>query len=402
MLRLALAWLAVLSGCRGTPPGNPLQQEELTRLVDSLRPAVERATGLAFRGPTPSALRDRAELRAFLLTKLDEDFPVEREEGIAAVYRLLGLLPDTLQLRALLLDLYTEQVAGFYDPVTRTLYGLRGADPAQLRLVLAHELVHALQDHYLPLDSLIRQRESGDRQSAVQAVLEGHATLASIEVLTPGQDVVRRPEFWELFREQIRTQQSSMTVFSRAPLALRYELVFPYLHGAEFMRWWDSARTGRPLPTLAELPVSTEQVLHPARYDRSDLPVPVVFAASPDSLLHEDTLGESGIQLLASVLGGAAEVRITGPLGWGGDRFRAFRTGAGPALVWYTVWDDTTAASRFEGETGARLMARERAGYRSMVERVRDQSAWPLVRVVIAPAGWEGWRRIPAIRLNAR
>jgi hypothetical protein len=395
MLRSLGASLALLLACRGTAPR--AQGEDIARLVDSLRPAVERATALQFRGPTRSALKSREEIREYLVSRLREDFPPEREEGIRAVYRLLGLIPDTLDLKALLLELYTEQVAGFYDPTTSTLYGVRGADPAQLRLVLAHELVHALQHQYLPLDSIMKSKGEADQQAAAQAVFEGHATLASIRVLLPGQDIVARPEFWSTFREQIKTQQSSMQVFARAPLALREELIFPYLNGAEFMRWWDSARTGQPLPTLTTLPRSTEQILHPARYAAGDLPIPVRFADSSADVLFEDTLGELEIQVLATVLRGGGEVLTDAPVGWGGDRFRIYRSAAGPALVWYTDWDDAKSAERFVGGVGARLLARERAGYRTSAERVAGESH-PMVRVVIAPAGWRRWQQVPTIR----
>ena len=40
-------------------------------------------------------------------------------------------------LRPLLLDLYTEQVAGFYDPDSATLFGVEGAD----RVVAFFEIV---------------------------------------------------------------------------------------------------------------------------------------------------------------------------------------------------------------------------------------------------------------------
>jgi hypothetical protein len=398
MLRLMLTWVCLLAGCRGAPARDTTQEQELTRIVDSLRPAVERATALKFRGPVISAFRDRNQLREFLISKLEEDFPPEREEGTAAVYRLLGLIPDTLNLRGLLVDLYTEQVAGFYDPATRTLYGLRGADPAQLRLVLAHEMVHALQHQYLPLDSLLKAKGNGDNQGAAQAFLEGHATLASIRVLTPGQDVVARPEFWQLFRDQIREQQGSMQVFSRTPLALRFELIFPYLYGSEFVRWWDSARVGQPLPTLATLPRSTEQVIHPDRYAASDQPQVVRFADSSADVLFEDTMGELGVQTVASVIGGSNEILTEPAAGWGGDRFRAYRTAAGPALVWYVAWDDAASLERFGRGAGAKLLARERDGYRTTVERVRDAAPALLTRLVIAPVSWTGWRKLPALR----
>jgi len=397
MLRLLGACLAMLLGCRGTPPATG-QESQIGRLVDSLRPVVERATGLTFRGPTKSAVKTREEVRAYLLEKLQAEFPVSRQEGIEAVYRLLGLLPDTLNLRELLLDLYTEQVAGFYDPAQKTLFGVRGAEPTQLRLVLAHELVHALQHQYLPLDTIMHPQGDADQQAAAQAVLEGHATLASIRVLLPGQDITANPGFWQAFREQIKVQQTSMKEFARAPLALREELVFPYLSGSEFMRWWGTAHPGEPLPTRTSLPRSTEQILHPARYQAGDQPIRVRFAdSSATDFLYEDTLGEFEVQLVATVLRGGGEVLTQEPIGWGGDRFRVYRTPSGPALIWYSVWDDPASATRFQGGIGARLMARPRAAYRTAVDALAG-AARPTVRVVIAPEAWTRWRSLPPLR----
>jgi hypothetical protein len=395
MLRLLAAVVALLTGCRGTPPARG-ESPDLSRLVDSMRPVVERATGQRFKGPTRSALKTREEVRTFLLGKLEQDFPPARQEGVEAVYRLLGLIPDSLDLKKLLLDLYTEQVAGFYDPEAATLYGVIGANPAELRFVLAHELVHALQHQYLPLDSLMRLKGSADEQTAVQAVLEGQATVASILAFVPNRDILRQPGFWDMARDQVRTQAASMQVFSRAPLAIREGLVFPYLGGAEFMRWWDSAHAGQPLPTLATMPRSTEQILHPERYANGDGPVPVRFADPAGDALYEDTFGELEIQTLATVLRGGGEVLTGTPIGWGGDRFRVYRSAAGPALVWYLVWDDEGSARRFQGTAGVRLLTAKRPGYRTTVEAVSGGGK-PTVRIVIAPDRWERWKRIPRL-----
>ena len=48
---------------------------------------------------------------------MDTKTGAEHHEGAGFA---LGPLPDTLQLRSLLLDLYTEQVAGYYDPDSAT------------------------------------------------------------------------------------------------------------------------------------------------------------------------------------------------------------------------------------------------------------------------------------------
>jgi hypothetical protein len=341
-------------------------------------------------------MKSREEVHDFLLEKLRQEFPPERQEGVEAVYRLLGLLPDSVNLKSLLLDLYTEQVAGFYDPASRTLFGVRGAEPAMLRLVLAHELVHALQDQYLPLDSIMKKQDDADQQTAAQAVLEGHAMIASILAFAPDRELIRQPQFWSMAREQVRSSASSMQVFAKAPLVLREGMIFPYLNGAEWMRWWDSAHAGHPFPTVAELPRSTEQILHPDRYARGDQPVPVRFD-DPEEPLYEDTLGEREIQVLASVLRGGGEVVDDAVTGWGGDRFRTYRTGAGPALIWYLVWDDPPSASRFRNTVGARLLGLKREGYRTAVEPV-ESAGRSTVRVVIAPARWDRWANLPAIR----
>jgi hypothetical protein len=396
--RGVLVLAAFLFGCRGTPP-QQTQDFNLEALVDSLRPTVERAAGLAFLHPTRSALKSRDEVRDYLLIKLKEEFPPERQEAVEAVYRLLGLLPDSIDLRVLLLELYSEQVAGYYDPETSTLYGVRGADPTALRFVLAHELVHALQHQYLPLDSIMKLRGDADQQAAAQAVLEGQAMIASILAFAPDRSILDQPGFWEMAREQVRAQSTSMKVFATAPLALREGLIFPYLDGSEFMRWWDSAHVGHPLPTLAELPRSTEQILHPARYAAGDHPIPVRFAASVDSALFEDTMGELEIQILATVLRGGGEVLRDSPVGWGGDRYRVFRTPGGPALVWYVVWDDGESARRFAGGAGGRLKSLPRADYRTSIEIISGAPR-PTLRIVIAPAEWERWGRLPLLAMS--
>ncbi|HXI20956.1 MAG TPA: hypothetical protein VNH46_07725, partial [Gemmatimonadales bacterium] len=242
---LALAALA-LPGCRGEAPGQT--DQVVARLVDSLAPAVERAVGLKFKQPPRSAVRSRDQIRAYVLHKLDEELPTEKARGLQATYRLLGLLPDSLDLRAVLLDLFTEQIVGYYEPDSTTLFVVSNADPQTLRLLVAHELVHALQHQYLPLDSILRQQDDNDRLMAAQSILEGQATLAGLQVMVPDQNLFAMPEFWETYREQLRSQQARMRVYSKAPRILRESLIFPYLAGADFLRWWAGSELRDSLP----------------------------------------------------------------------------------------------------------------------------------------------------------
>lgn len=396
------AWLVGLmlglAGCRGEPRQELVAHgdDDLARLVDSLRAPVERATGLRFTSPPRSAMRSREQVRAYLISKLDEELPPQRLDGMETTYRLFGLLPDTLQLRPLLLDLYSEQVAGFYDPDSAMLFGVEGADRTQLRLVLAHELIHALQGQYLPLDSILDARENNDRLTAAQAILEGQATLASLDVLAPGREVAQNPQFWDLYREQVRRQQSSMPVFRRAPLVLRESLIFPYLQGAEFMHWWKSE--GRDsLPYGPRMPVSTEQILHPERYARGDVPLALAFP--PDSsAVYEDVLGENEIRVILAMLAGSDEVQTVMPIGWGGDRYRLHRSSQGEALVWYVAWDDQRSAERFL-KSAAALRGTSRREYRAALDSVTIGGR-PGTRFVLAPSAWTGWGALPEVTVE--
>src|SRR6266496_4419568 len=75
-------------------------------------------------GP-PSARRSsrsRSQVRDYVIHKFDDDLPPAELAGAQAAYRLFGLIPDSLDLRRSMIDLLTEQVAGYFDPDSNALY----------------------------------------------------------------------------------------------------------------------------------------------------------------------------------------------------------------------------------------------------------------------------------------
>jgi hypothetical protein len=398
-LQLGVVLLLALIGanaCRGQKPAT--DGEGIARLVDSLVPAVEKAAGLRFRTPPQSAVRTRDQVRAYLLHKLDQELPAERARGLQATYRLLGLLPDTLDLRALLLDLFTEQVVGFYEPDSSMLFVVANAEPTTVKAIVAHELVHALQHQYLPLDSIMRQTGDNDRLAAAQAILEGQATLAGLQVMVPDQNLFAMPEFWETYREQFRGQQATMPVYNKAPRILRESIIFPYLAGADFLRWWAGSELRDTLPYGRRMPVSTEQILHPERYGKGDQPLTLRFASEEPGVLYEDVMGEFDLRVLAADLTNAGEVNTPLALGWGGDRLRVYESPSGPALAWYIAWDDKTSATRWQATTGQRLESRRPLGYRLEISAVQIADH-PGTRILIGPNDWSGWKKVAGVAL---
>jgi hypothetical protein len=399
--RLAAAIVVVLNlGCRER--AQAVQGEaELKDMVHRMMPVVSQATGLQFKREPLVLRRSRAQVRDYVIHKFDEDLPPAELAGLQSALRLFGLIPDSLELRPTMIDLLTEQIAGYYDPDSNALFIPADIEPFQLRIVVSHELVHALQDQYVHLDSIITQRHVNDRRSAAQAILEGQATVAQIPVLMPEQkpDTFPLGWFWKQ-RAAMAAQQAQMKEFARAPLWLREGLVFPYLGGADFIVWFRHKYFGRSV--LDSMPRSTEQILHPERYAEHDEPTDMIYASGgPDTVKWEDNLGEFETRLLFQQLLGNETEAATLATGWDGDRYQVL----GPksdALVWYSVWDDAPAAARFAAglqRAWAKRGPDGRTARRSEMKQLTLQGR-PVVRLVDAPNDWKGWRAIPTVRLS--
>jgi hypothetical protein len=209
------------------------------------------------------------------------------------------------------------------------------------------------------------------------------------------------PEFWETYREQFRSQQARMPVYNKAPRILRESIIFPYLAGADFLRWWQGSELRDTIPYGRRMPVSTEQILHPYRYGQGDQPIPLRFTTAEPHVLYEDVLGEFDMRVLAADIahtGPSAEITTPIALGWGGDRFRVYDTPAGPAMVWYVVWDDAASRFRFLAGTGQRLESRRRLGYRLEVTSLNVDGR-PATKIVIAPDRWLGWKQTAGVEI---
>jgi len=400
----------LVAACAPAAAQAQADSDGVQRMAREIAPQVERAVGLSFRRTPVVALRSRDQVRVYLNHKIDQELPPAELTASARAYRAFGLLPDTMDLRRLMLDLYSEQVAGFYDPDSSVLYVVRGAEPMMVRAVLAHEMVHALQDQYTHLSAILKLRRQNDRQEAGQAMAEGQATVAGLKALFPGADLGGIGGLQRQAREGMRAQQEGMPVFANAPLIVREDLLFPYLSGAEFIQGFDARRTATGEEPYGErMPISTEQILHPSKYTSRERPARIRFAApAGDTLVYDDDFGEFDVGVALQSWGSAEADALAAASGWNGDRFEVLGTRGGTALVWVTAWDAASDAAEFERalragwqrRTGAAEGPYAKGGPRRWsVERL-ILSGVPVVRLTDAPVAWSGWRRPPAVALT--
>ena len=386
--------------CRG---GDDSEGPYASRVRENI-PKIEKSTGLEFKTPPVVQSQPRDSVRAFLERRFHEELPDSELIGMERAYKAFGLLPSSMDIRRFMLDLLTEQVAGYYDPKAKTLYVVEGDDEAVAGITLAHELVHALQDQHFNLDSLTQAREDNDRLTTGQAVVEGQATLEQLGTMIGSDNAITSmPGGWDRVRQMIRDMQGSMPVFASAPMILQETLIFPYLTGAEFMRRFKQEAPGQS--PFTRMPVSTEQLMHPERYfETRDDPTTVVLPSPlSGTVAYQNNLGEFETRILLYEYLKEQASAVRGAAGWDGDRYVLIQTPRGDAIAWVTVWDTSIDAAEFFDLLDIAMIKRHRgrilpgggtgttrtygAGGRRILLQISEINGRPVVLYVDAPAG---------------
>lgn len=331
-------------------------------IVNAAIPKLEDIVGLKFKTPPKVERRTKAEVRAFLMKQLTDEKSRKLLEGQAAVYRGLGLIPDTLDVSDLLQRLLEEQIVGYYDPATKVLYVVDGTPKALLTQTITHELVHALQDQYVKVDSIQGNVDDADRQSAAQAVLEGQAVYVQLAADPNAGPMLRMPGGWDRIRDVIKDGQTGMPVFASAPRVIREGLLFPYLGGADFTRRFMGKRN--PAELLTDLPISTRQILNDdAYFTKRDTSLVVTLPApNKGKITYSNTMGEFETRLALVQFLKDEVVARRAASGLHGDRAAVISTADGDVVVWASVWDTSIDAAEFYDQWSAAIGKRYKVG----------------------------------------
>jgi len=352
------------------------------RAIDQLMHDAERVRELRFLRPVTAIVQDATAIEAYVESQIE---PKHVADAIA-LYGALGLLDPALDLRALWLRLMSEQVVGYYDidqgrlvvrdDVMRGFESVSSrvkkrsfqspkrqsqasVDLEEARVVLIHELVHALQDQHLGLAKTMKEDRDTDGENALRALVEGDATLAMISYVFDKEGV----PLTSLTRDPARVRGLSGAVtapmqgteLANAPAIVRVSLMSAYVDGLSFAAaLHGSGGFARVNRAYAELPVSSEQVLHPERFARHEpaqrvsLPQAASMLGAQHALVLEDTLGELEMSVYFAQAANEAVGRRAAD-GWNGDRIYVYRD-AHKALgaVWITTWDDERQAVEAE------------------------------------------------------
>lgn len=312
----------------------PSALDKLLARTDKVAREVAKIRGLPLKKPIPNEVVDKDELRKRLLVMAAEDKTATETAAEGLALARWGMIPLSTDYKALLVDLLTEQIAGYYDPETKklTVSKTAGDDPAWAEMVLAHEIDHGLQDQSFDLKKFEDlPAAEGDAGAARRALVEGDGIALMVEVMLARSGSAApwsNPEVAASI-EKAMSVPGNGDGLDKAPLAIREGLIFPYRAGLSFVA---ALRRRQPWSAVdaayAKPPKSTEQIMHPERYLAGDDPVPVEVTTPPSlrdfTPAHTTVWGELGFTLFLRSHGVDPAAAGEAGAGWGGDRAVTF------------------------------------------------------------------------------
>src|SRR5271170_1189103 len=377
------------------------QAEELFRSVDEILHFASDDSKLPVKHEVKRKLQTRASVEKYVIDKFNDDEDAKRMQRSEIVLKKFGLLDRDFQLKPFLIELLTEQIAGYYDSKTKTVNLLDWIAPDSQKPVLAHELTHALQDQHVNLDKWENQSLSDisktfaddnkhiavdEVDTAREAVLEGQAMAVFVDYsLKPsGRTLLNSPDLGATLKDNL-SDNSDSPVMARAPLLLQESLLFPYREGLSFEQvlMKDKGVEGAFAGVLDRPPSTSYEILNPRSYERK-AKLPLLQMPDIHGLLEEQygpydigVMGALDVRILTELFAGEEAAGALTPE-WDGGIYYAAQSKsaktpeekvqtASVALLYLSAWKSADAAKTF-----AAIYAEQLSRKYSGVKRDKD------------------------------
>ena len=327
-----------------------LKKRPLPPVLAEVAREVQEVRGLKFKRPIAPRAVSREEMNRLLDDGFDEGLPRGRARRLERAWVTIGAVPAGTDLRDALREFGASSIVGFYDTDDQRLVYVGSDSPTPLqRMVLAHEITHALDDQHFNLDRLddLDAACRDEEAMAYVSLVEGSAEVISGrwagEHLTPGE------------LAQLQAEQASQGGLpSSVPPFFLQTIIFPYPNGTEFVTdLVERGGTKALNKAFRDPPLSTEQILHPDKYP-DDRPKAVNVPNIAPRLgprwkdLEFEEVGEGWLHILLDLRIGPEEAEQAAD-GWDGGEYRAWSRGKDTAIILDTVWDNEKEAEQFAG-----------------------------------------------------
>jgi len=353
---------------------SPQEAERLFRSVDEILRFASKDTSFPIKHEVKRQLVSRDEVEAYVTKHTSEDEDAKRMRRSELVLKKFGLLPRDFDLGKFLVALLKEQVAGYYDPKTKTVNLLDWLGAEQQKPVLAHELTHALQDQSFNLEKYMKPADADlDKKKEItlqdiandeisttrQAVVEGQAMVVLVDyMLAPlGESLKDSPQVVEALKQGMLVGTADAVQFQNAPIYMKEALTFPYRYGIDFIA--EMLAKGGKEKAFATLfqnpPRTTRQIMEPQTYLSGEHLEPMQLPDFRQVFKNYDrfdvgAIGEFDVAVLIDQYAGAETSHQMYP-NWRGGYYYAARPKGDPAaplaLLYVSRWSNTERASQF-------------------------------------------------------
>jgi hypothetical protein len=263
----------------------PREAEELFHSIDEILDYDSKQTGFPIKRSVKRKLTSRDEVVSYLTKHLDDE-DTQRLRRSELVLKKFGLLPREFNLQTFLVALLREEIAGYYDPKTKTVNLLDWVPLEEQEPVMAHELTHALQDQTIGLQKWMKRGdkdlaeirkdptpddiENDEMDDAREAVVEGQAQAVMFQyaIAPTGKSIVDSPALLEAMEEETLAGSSGTKVFNEAPIFMKESMTFPYSYGMEFVvKVLQKAGKEKAFAGMLQNPPhTTRQIMQPETY----------------------------------------------------------------------------------------------------------------------------------------
>ena len=323
-------------------PSAASNNPEFLATVDEVLKDMSEITGWQLKTPLKKSIRSREEIHAYVIEQMNDEKDAKERYASARSAEVFGLIPKGFDLDTFLVDLLTEQIAGLYDPKAHEFYIADWIAPDEQRMVMSHELTHALQDQYFHIEAWAHAaRPNDDAEMARESVLEGSAMTGMLEY-TLRDKGLKLHDLPDMDPSIFVGDLSDTPMLKKAPPFIKDSLMFPYFSGLRFSMYvlrtggWSSFSS-----VFANPPANTQQIMHPELYRANKVPAPLKVGLPNGvpgggwNLMEENSMGEFGWkEVLKQFLDDERAKKLAG--GWDGDDYATFEQKETKHLMLFT------------------------------------------------------------------
>jgi hypothetical protein len=341
-----------------SPPNSAKNNPEFAATADEVLKDMSEITGWKLKTPLKKTMRSREEIHAYVLKQMDDEKDAKERYASTRSAEAFGLIPKGFDLENFLVELLTEQIAGLYDPKAHEFYIADWIAPEDQRMVMSHELTHALQDQQFEIEPWVKAaRPNDDAELARESVLEGSAMAGMLDYTLRDKGLKLR-ELPDIDPEMFVGDLSATPMLKKAPPFIKDSLMFPYFSGLTFsMSVLKADGWNGFAAVFARPPANTQQIMHPELYRAGKVAPPIKLDLPPDfpgkpwTLLEQNYMGEFGWkEVLKQFLDEDRAKNLS--VEWNGDIYATYEWKDAKRLLLVTRIRFSTpeAAGRFFGQ----------------------------------------------------